>query len=127
MFTVFQLAVVELWRPILRSHLFAPNYRVRINAIKCFFSAFPLENPNDTPTQKMNEEVTLNLHSPIYPFKTYHTRYDLPQATQIQYMVDLMGDCVPVVRVAAINGVCKVLTKYWRILSFAHIDRLLKV
>jgi condensin-2 complex subunit G2 len=58
-------------------------------------------------------------------FQTYKilTRF-LSKAQQIETIVQLLDDDTPDVRVTAIDGVCKVLSKFWIILSTQEINQL---
>ncbi len=94
----------RMWEPLLWRHLKCANSHVRTNAAQILFEAFPIENP----------DFELEIRA-------------AHQEAQVKAMLNLLADGDVEVRSVAVEGVGKVLAKYWLIFSSTEIKDLMTV
>lgn len=95
--------LLRLYEPILFRSLNVANSVVRRNATCLFVDAFPLRDP------ELNREDSENLLQ-----------------KQIGLLREVLMDECPLVRIAALEGLCKILTLYWEVFSSDDCFSLLK-
>ncbi|CAL8292272.1 unnamed protein product [Lota lota] len=93
----------ELYKPILWRALSAPNHEVRANATLMFTEAFALHDPAQS-SQAIDASIQ----------------------KQLDTLMGLLDDPHPLVRSAAILGVCRILTSCWELLPPSVITDFLK-
>ena len=94
----------RLYSPILWRYLKVANHEVRLNATVLFLDAYPLEDLEQT-----REERDSNLER------------------QHNFIVNLLMDDDPSVRVEAIRGVCKIFSLYWQLISSDFINKVISI
>lgn len=99
-----QGTLCRLYQPILWRNLRAGNPKVRANAAQFLFDAFPIENPDDNIEERSAQ-----------------------QEVQIRAMGELLQDEYPEVRLVAIQGISRVLSTFWLVISSADVNSLMKV
>lgn len=100
-----QAMVCRLWGPILWRNLKVANAMVRVNAAELFFSAFPVEDPEN----ELVEARETDTHR------------------QFRAMESLLTDPVPEVRVVAVAGVCRTLAKFWLIVPLEVLNKFMSI
>ncbi|CAD7697938.1 unnamed protein product, partial [Ostreobium quekettii] len=85
--------LLRLYEPILFRALSVANPAIRRNALLLLFDAFPLQNPHAS-----------------------HEDTDDLLAKQFSYFSSALGDSAPAVRIAAVEGICKVLDSFWELI-----------
>ena len=99
-----QTMLCRLWTPIIWRNLKVANSMVRANATELFFSAFPVEDLDSDLEER-----------------------DAEMERQFKYMLVMLTDQVPEVRVVAINGVCNTLAKFWLLVPSYVLNKLVGV
>eukprot|EP00793_Prasinoderma_coloniale_P001080 PRCOL_00006071-RA len=94
--------MARLWEPILFKSLTAANAAVRRNAVHALAEAFPLQDPS---AKHEDAEALLQ--------------------RQFNALSEALKDECPAVRVAAVEGTCRILDTYWEMMSAATAGALL--
>ena len=80
------------------------HWQIRANAAQLFFDAYPVEDP------ELNMEEKADGHE-----------------KQLKVMLDLLRDDFPEIRTQAVTQVCKMVAKYWLVLSSNDINKLFNI
>lgn len=97
-----ELLLHNIYTPILYSHLMVANPIVRRNAVIIMADAFPIHDPGATM-----EDIQNSINS------------------QCNKFVELLQDPSPIVRKAAVQGVCRILALLWDIIPVASIKKMI--
>ena len=101
---VTQNMLARLYSPILWRYLKVANHTVRLNATVMFLEAYPLEDLEQTREER-----------------------DTSREKQHSFIVLLMRDVDPRIRVEAIKGVCRILALYWQLVSSDFINKVISI
>ena len=94
----------RLYNPILWRFLKVANHEVRQNATVLFLEAYPLEDLELTREER-----------------------DFSLERQHSFIITLLRDADPSVRVAAITGVCRIFSSYWQLISSDFINQVISL